>query len=411
MRTRLSLNSSKFATINEQNSPESLPIKILTLQSELENLIEKILKEYNEIFLTFKLKKDNAYLPEISAIGVILGDKKYLIDICTNGLDTDSFADKILNNRDLLKIVFDLDVVMEALNGLYTISYPVFDVQIAGMFCGYGDRNSCKSIVLSKYNNVQLPRILANPKWGLRPFNYILLNYFCSELDLFKQAYEIVKNDLILNNRVNWFNDFVTEKLQSQGKSLNPIDAWRSIRFTEPSVEVIKRAKHLCVLRDELAQRFKVNPIHVFNDDTLKEIAEEGPTLPEDLVRIRSIPPKIKKGFYVKRIIGTILAANRDNDTQMNIEEFNYDILPMTYLPIVDMLKILLRLKSAEYNISAKLITDVYDMALFISKPDANIKFMEGWRYEVFGKHAQSLKNGEVGLYAEGDGVILINMN
>ena len=64
--------------------------------------------------------------------------------------------------------------------------------------------------------------------------------------------------------------------------------------------------------------------------------------------------------------------------------------------PIVELLKVLLKLVCKSENVAPKLIANVEDLEKIAENDNADVKALKGWRYDIFGKAAQALKNGEV---------------
>ena len=66
--------------------------------------------------------------------------------------------------------------------------------------------------------------------------------------------------------------------------------------------------------------------------------------------------------------------------------------MPQELKPVLEMLKMLLRIKSAESDVAAKLIASSSDLQELAMRDDADIAALKGWRYDVFGKDALDLK-------------------
>ena len=64
---------------------------------------------------------------------------------------------------------------------------------------------------------------------------------------------------------------------------------------------------------------------------------------------------------------------------------------------LLDLLKVLLKLKSRENNLSAKLVADIKDLeSLIVLKEFSKSKVLQGWRYNIFGTDALDLINGKI---------------
>ena len=75
--------------------------------------------------------------------------------------------------------------------------------------------------------------------------------------------------------------------------------------------------------------------------------------------------------------------------------------------PIVELLKVLLKLVCKRENVAPKLLDSADDLEKIEENDVVDVKSLYGWRYDIFGKDAIALKNGEVA-FAIKDGKIVI---
>ena len=66
--------------------------------------------------------------------------------------------------------------------------------------------------------------------------------------------------------------------------------------------------------------------------------------------------------------------------------------------PIVELLRVLLKMKCDENNVAAKLVASSADLEALAADDRAEIPAMQGWRRELFGNDALALKHGKIGL-------------
>jgi len=84
--------------------------------------------------------------------------------------------------------------------------------------------------------------------------------------------------------------------------------------------------------------------------------------------------------------------------------------LPRGIAPLVDLLKVLLKMKCEEHDVAQKLIGNVADLEKVAAFDDADVPIMRGWRKEVFGNDAMRLKNGEIAIAANGNKIKLVEL-
>lgn len=74
---------------------------------------------------------------------------------------------------------------------------------------------------------------------------------------------------------------------------------------------------------------------------------------------------------------------------------------------LADMLRVLLKAKSDNYNVAARMIATASDLDL-IAAGERDVAALKGWRAEVFGDDALRLCEGSVGLAVRGQKVDVI---
>ena len=76
--------------------------------------------------------------------------------------------------------------------------------------------------------------------------------------------------------------------------------------------------------------------------------------------------------------------------------------------PLMDLLKVLLKLRCEENNVAQKLVCNTADLEKIAIDSDADVAALTGWRREVFGNDALRLKNGEIALASEAQKIKII---
>jgi ribonuclease D len=74
---------------------------------------------------------------------------------------------------------------------------------------------------------------------------------------------------------------------------------------------------------------------------------------------------------------------------------------------MIDLLRVLLRLKSEEHHVAQRLVATTGDLEAIATQERPDVAALNGWRFEVFGRSALALKRGELGL-AIADGQIVL---
>ena len=73
-------------------------------------------------------------------------------------------------------------------------------------------------------------------------------------------------------------------------------------------------------------------------------------------------------------------------------------LLPNHEQSLFEMLRMLLKIKSQEHGVSARLIASDNDLRFIILNQPHSTHALSGWRYEVFGQDAQLLCRGKLAI-------------
>jgi ribonuclease D len=75
--------------------------------------------------------------------------------------------------------------------------------------------------------------------------------------------------------------------------------------------------------------------------------------------------------------------------------------------PLMELLRVLLKLRSEENDVAQKLVCSLADLEKIAADDEADVPALKGWRRRVFGEDALRLKHGEIALSCK-DGKIRI---
>jgi ribonuclease D len=159
--------------------------------------------------------------------------------------------------------------------------------------------------------------------------------------------------------------------------------------------------------REQEAQSRDVPRSRVLKDDAVGDIATHAPTTLERLASLRSLP----KGFDRSKWGADIVAAvqrgiARDPATLPKIEKPRGN---SNGAAIVELLKVLLRMTSERHAVASKVIATVDDLEQIAADDHADVGALHGWRRELFGEAALSLKQGRLALAIEKGRVIRVD--
>lgn len=145
----------------------------------------------------------------------------------------------------------------------------------------------------------------------------------------------------------------------------------------------------------------------IMKDDALAEIATQIPRSLSDLDGLRAVP----KGFSNSRSAASLMEAI-ERGLAMKEEDIPVvegpEPLPPGIGPLVELLKVLLKIKCEEHDVAQKLVANVADLERIAAHAEPDVPALKGWRRELFGEDALRLKRGELAIGANGRKILLI---
>ncbi|MBV9523954.1 MAG: HRDC domain-containing protein, partial [Alphaproteobacteria bacterium] len=188
---------------------------------------------------------------------------------------------------------------------------------------------------------------------------------------------------------------------------LEPREAWRRFRTRTTNRRFLAILRELAAWRETAAQQRDLPRNRIVRDEQLLEIAAHAPATTAELGRTRGLGKGIAEGRFGADILAAVGRA-------LALPEEEYPPLPARYDPpsgigpLVDLLRVLLKLRCEENDVAQKLIANSEDLEMLAGADDAPVRALSGWRYEVFGRDALDLKHGKLALTASGRRIKLV---
>ncbi|MEE3107479.1 MAG: ribonuclease D [Pseudomonadota bacterium] len=340
--------------------------------------------------------RENTYYPKLCLLQIASADDAVLVDPLADGIDlAPVFA--LMAAPQVLKVFHaarqDIEIFVH-LSG--AVPAPIFDTQIAGMVCGFGDAISYDRLVKSVVG-VEIDKSSRFTDWARRPLGDRQLTYALSDVTHLRLVFEALEERLRANGREPWLADEMAVLTDPATYVVAPEDAWRRLKLRNPKPRTLAVLRELAALRENEARRRDLPRNRVLRDEVLTEIAASVPSTPEELARARSISDNVAKGKLGQ---GILEAVRRGANSDRNIWPRPPAATPPRRgrEPVVELLRVLLKLKAEEHGVAQKLIANMADLDLIADDDDADVPALSGWRREIFGDAAIALKHGGVAL-------------
>jgi ribonuclease D len=341
--------------------------------------------------------RERTYYPQLCLVQVAApeGDA-ILLDPITGDDMTD--LEEALFDPEVVKVFHAGRQDLEIFVKLYgRVPAPLFDTQIAAMALGYGESVSYAALVADVCRH-SIDKSQQFTDWSIRPLTPEQLAYAADDVLYLRQVYENFCKRLDTLGRREWIMEEMAHLSDASVYTVDPDKAWERVKIRSDKPPVLAVLRGLAAWREREAQRRDIPKGRIFKDETLAEIALTQPRNPSALARVRGFPSDLAEktlGQNILKIVEEALAQPKELMPRVERSK----PFPPELQPVLEMLKMLLRIQSSETGISPRLVADSEDLqALAQHGEDAKVPALNGWRREIFGAPALELMNGKLSL-------------
>jgi ribonuclease D len=356
-----------------------------------------------------------ANVPFITVDTEFLREKTYYAKLCLiqiSGPDKNAVAIDVLSSEEEIDLtpVWDLmnnDKILKVFHAarqdleiIYTLSgkipTPLYDTQIAAMVCGYGEQAGYEALV-ADICKIRVDKSSQFTDWSHRPLSQKQLAYALDDVIHLVDIYLHLEEHLIQKNRHQWVSEEVSALTSPSLYEVDPYETWHRLKIRSPKPRDLAVLRELAAWREQEAIRKDVPRSRILKDETLIDLAYQRPTNEKDLTRIRGISADMAKGKFGKMVMDVITKGLAIPDSHCPAPDIKKP-LPAKFAPVLEILKMLLRIQSSENDVAAKLIASSNDLESYLQDPAAENLITQGWRYEIFGQYAKQMMNGELAI-------------
>ena len=366
--------------------------KPITDDDTLNKFYNQCIKE-KTLAIDTEFIRESTYYPSLCLIQIAGSDFSGSIDPLSD-INLKPIWDLLLN-KDILKVFHaarqDIEIF---LNLTGKIPYPIYDTQIAAMFCGLGDQIGYERLV-SRFLNLPVNKELQFTNWLQRPLSKQQIDYAISDVTHLIKIYPLINKLIEDSNRTNWVEKEMKYLSDKSLYHVEPNDVWKRIKLKNSKPQTLNTLKYLAMWRENECRERNIPRNKLIRDDALINIAYASSKTIDELKKIRGIPKNLSYKDF-DQIVNVIQEANKIDKVEWPLVSHKYNKSNVSKSSI-DLLKLLLKFCSEESGLAEKLIADTDDLRLVIEGKREDLKLFKGWRNDVFGKNVLSLLDGQIG--------------
>lgn len=365
---------------------------LITTTRELAELCEELASE-PFVTLDTEFMRDRTYYPQLCLIQVAGEQRHAAIDPLAPTLDLAPLFG-LLADPSVVKVFHAARQDIEIFHQLTgQIPQPLFDTQLAAMVCGYGEEVGYETLV-AQIAKARIDKSSRFTDWSRRPLSARQLDYAIDDVVHLRVIYRRLEEQLERTGRSQWVAQELAELTDPATYQQPPEEAWRRIKVRSRDPRFLAIVRALASWREREAQRRDLPRNRVLRDDLLMEVAANHPTSVEQLAKLKRISLDRASAAGVVAAIQDALAL-----PETALPRLPPPVkLPRGIGPLVELLRVLLKLQCEEHHVAQRLVATTSDLEAIAAFEAPDVAALKGWRLEVFGRAALALKRGEIGL-------------
>jgi ribonuclease D len=353
--------------------------------------------------------RESTFWPKLCLVQVAGPDEARAIDPLASGIDLAPLFE-LLREHSVLKVFHaarqDLEIFFHLMG---EVPSPIFDSQVAAMVCGFGDQAGYETLA-AQLANAKIDKSSRFTDWSKRPLSERQLCYALDDVTHLHVIHRKLSAQLEHSQRKAWLQEEMAILSDPKTYEMHPENAWLRIKTRNPKPRSLAILREVAQWREREAQSRDLPRGRVLRDEALIEISDHPPRSIEDLARIRAVSRGFADGVLGKGLLAAVAAALALESSALPKVAFDRP-LPKGIGPMVELLKVLLKMKCDEHDVAQKLVASTADLEQIAAYDAADVPALRGWRALVFGDDALAMKQGRIGLAAQGRKVRLVSLS
>ena len=370
-------------------------MRVITATPDLAEACARLAR-HRFVAIDTEFLREQTFWPVLCLIQLASPEDEIIVDPLAPGLDLRPFYDLMANER-VVKVFHagrqDIEIIYARAQ---LIPRPIFDTQVAAMVCGFGESVSYVNLV-KKLTNKDVDKSSRFTDWSRRPLSQKQLSYALADVTHLRDVYQQLKAELESTGRAHWLDEEMATLTDPATYETKPDQAWQRLKMRARNRRSLAVLIELAAWRERLAQTQDVPRARILRDEALYDIANQAPTETAKLGELRTLSEGFSRSARAREIVETVKRGlERDPRTLPQIPAGQ--VLSAEAMALVDLLRVLLKAAAARNRVAPKLIADTSDLERIAVEQEPDVPALRGWRRELFGEDALSLKRGDVAL-------------
>src|SRR5258705_9908964 len=367
---------------------------LINKTGDLQALVGR-LSEQPFVAVDTEFMRENTYWPDLCLIQVASSTEAAAIDPKAD-IDLQPLLDLFVKNQDVLKVFHAGGQDLEIIHNLTGKSpYPLFDTQIAAMALGHGEQIGYSNLIESLLGH-SLDKGARFTDWGRRPLDKRQIDFAIADAPHLATIFPRMIEKLKKTGRGAWLDEEMERLADPSSFAFPPEDAWKRLKLPSRNATVLGRLRALAGWRETEARSKNLPRGRIIKDDTLSEIVLHPPKSQEDLGSIRGLSAGWRNNDIGARLMAALAAAKPFEHDEMPDREPKRPGLTKDGALVSDLLKLLLKIRSKEAGVAARLIARSDELEALAAGVRKDLKILSGWRFDEFGKDALDLVEGRL---------------
>ena len=363
---------------------------------------------HQEAFVTVdtEFMRERTYSPELCLVQIAGEHEVAVIDAEAEGIDLSALG-TLFADEAVIKVFHaarqDIEIFVLRFGD---VPRPMFDTQVAAMVAGFGDQVGYDALV-SALTGGSIDKAHRFSDWSVRPLSPAQIAYAAADVTHLRDVYLRLSQRLEKENRLTWVAEEMAILNNPATYRTDPETAWERLRPRTSNRRLLYCLKEVAAWREKEAQRVNIPRQRLIKDEALLEIAATAPNNPEALTRVRGITKGFAEGRSGTALLEVLATVRTVADADLPPPSVPRDSARPS-AALVSLLKVLLAAKAEQHHVAPRLVASSDDIDRLALEDSPDVPALSGWRREVYGNDALSLKQGRIALGVDGRRVKLI---